>query len=415
MEKVLFNLLSNAFKHTSTGGNVKVNIQVLTNEEVIALGRHVASTRGALLMDVEDDGDGIESDELDRIFEPFYQAHNHDGTNIYGTGIGLNLCKGIIELHSGSIWAESKPGQGSLFRVLLPLGNSHFPENALSVVKHSEQESMAMIELPDIHTKQESLTTEEEMKRKESFTILIVEDNEDVRNYIRTLLISNYKIIEAEDCLIGCKKAKEFVPDLIISDVMTPRMTGFELCQTLKNDEVTNHIPIILLTALSGEEQVKEGLISLADDYIVKPFNPEILRLRVNNLISIRRKIRQSFNKNSVFANINTDLPSTDDKFISKVFEYIKQNIDNPELRIDSFSKDVGMSRVQFYRKIKSITGKTPSMLIMEIRMNAASELIKKTDLNINEISYQVGFNDSSYFGKCFKMYFGVTPSEYKA
>jgi signal transduction histidine kinase/ligand-binding sensor domain-containing protein/DNA-binding response OmpR family regulator len=415
MEKVLFNLLSNAFKHTSTGGTVKVNIRVLTNEELLSMGRFVAGTSGALLMDVADDGDGIEKDELEQIFEPFYQAHNHDGTNIYGTGIGLNLCKGIVELHSGSIWAESEPGQGSLFRVLLPLGNSHFPENALSVVKNNEPEQPAMVELPEQSAKPESLTTEEEMKRKESFTILIVEDNEDVRTYIRTLLITNYKIIEAEDCWIGCKKAKEFVPDLIISDVMTPRMTGFELCQTLKNDEVTNHIPIILLTALSGEEQVKEGLISLADDYIVKPFNPEILQLRVNNLISIRRKIRQSFNKNSVFANINTNLPSSDDKFISKVFEYIKQNIDNPELRIDSFSKNVGMSRVQFYRKIKSITGKTPSTLIMEIRMNAASELIKKTDLNINEISYQVGFNDSSYFGKCFKMYFGVTPSDYKA
>jgi AraC-like DNA-binding protein len=152
----------------------------------------------------------------------------------------------------------------------------------------------------------------------------------------------------------------------------------------------------------------------LADDYIVKPFNPELLQLRVNNLISIRKRIRDSFNKHTVYGNIITNLPSAEDKFINKVFDYIKNNIDNPELRIDSFSKDVGMSRVQFYRKIKSITGKTPSSLILEIRMIAAAELIKKTDSNINEIAYQVGFNDSSYFGKCFKVYFGVTPGEYK-
>lgn len=415
MEKVLFNLLSNAFKHTPAGGNIKISIQVLNKEAVLALGKRVAGNRAALLIDVSDDGDGIGRDELKRIFEPFYQAHNHDGTNIYGTGIGLNLCKGIVELHSGSIWAESVPGQGSVFRVLLPVGNAHFPENVISGTKQPENERPVMMEIPDSLMKPAMLTTEEEVKRKENFTILIVEDNEDVRNYIKTLLISEYKIIEAEDCWIGCKKARDYVPDLIISDVMTPRMNGFELCQELKNNEVTNHIPIILLTALSGTEQIKVGLLSLADDYIVKPFNPEILKIRVNNLISIRRKIRQAFNKNSVYANINTDLPSADDKFISKVFDYIRKNIDNPDLRIDSFSKDVGMSRVQFYRKIKSITGKTPSTLIMEIRMNAASELIKKTDLNINEISYQVGFNDSSYFGKCFKMFFGVTPSEYKA
>lgn len=246
------------------------------------------------------------------------------------------------------------------------------------------------------------------------FTVLLVEDNEDVRSYVKSLLIDDYSIIEAEDCLIGCKLATEFVPDLIISDIMTPNMSGIELCNELKNNGVTDHIPIILLTALSGLDQVKEGFESLADDYIVKPFNPELLKLRVENFISIRRRIRESFDKNNLYGKMTPNLPNAEDKFISKVFEYIKGNIDNPDLRIDSFSKDVGMSRVQFYRKIKSITGKTPSTLILEIRMNAAADLIKKSDLNINEIAYQVGFNDSSYFGKCFKVYFGITPGEYK-
>ena len=414
VEKVFFNLLSNAFKHTIENGQVIIHVKEIPPTNIKEYTNGIFPTQGALLIEISDNGNGIELSELEKIFEPFYQAHNHEGTNIYGTGIGLNLCKSIVELHLGKIWAESEIGKGSTFKILFPLGNEHYSPAELSNLKTVEHDRSIIVELPDNQAVVTKGTTLEELKKKENFTVLVVEDNEDVRSYIKSLLIDNYRIIEAEDCLIGCKMAVEFVPDLIISDIMTPNMSGIELCNKLKNNEVTDHIPIILLTALSAMEQIKEGLNSLADDYIVKPFNPELLQLRVNNLISIRRRIRNSFNKNSVYANINTELPSAEDKFISKVFDYIKKNIDNPDLRIDSFSQDVGMSRVQFYRKIKSITGKTPSSLILEIRMNAASDLIKKTDLNINEIAYQVGFNDSSYFGKCFKSYFGVTPSEYK-
>lgn len=411
MEKVLFNLLSNAFKHTQSGGKILIEVK---NNDTNSISTTTKTSKDELLISVSDSGDGIHEDELTKIFEPFYQAQNHDGTNIYGTGIGLNLCKSIVELHSGNIWAESSLNRGSVFRISLPYGNAHFSKDVTGDF-HTRDFELPIISTPAFsNTDSDLTTTEENVKAKDNFTILVVEDNEDVRNYIRLLLTKDYRIVEAKDCLEGCKIALELVPDLIISDVMTPYMSGFELCQKLKNDEITNHIPIILLTALSGEDNIKDGLLSLADDYIVKPFNPEILKLRVNNLINIRRKIRQYFNKKSVFAKINTDLPTADEKFISKVFDYIKNNIDNPELRIDSFSKTIGMSRVQFYRKIKSITGKTPSTLIMEIRMNAASELIKKTDLNVNEIAFQVGFNDSSYFGKCFKIYFGVTPSEFK-
>jgi signal transduction histidine kinase/DNA-binding response OmpR family regulator len=414
LEKVFFNLLSNAFKHTSSNGEVKILVNEIDLADIRKISNTIFPIQGALLIEILDNGNGIELNEIEKIFEPFYQAHNHEGANIYGTGIGLNLCKGIIELHSGKIWAESESGVGSTFKILLPLGNAHFSASELSNLKTIEHDRSVMIDLPD-NTQPEIIgSTQQELKKKDNFTVLVVEDNEDVRHYVKSLLIDNYRILEAEDCAIGCKMAIEFVPDLIISDIMTPNMSGIELCNLLKNNDVTDHIPIILLTALSGLEQVKEGFNSLADDYIVKPFNPELLQLRVNNLISIRKRIRDSFNKHTVYGNINTNLPSAEDKFINKVFDYIKNNIDNPELRIDSFSKDVGMSRVQFYRKIKSITGKTPSSLILEIRMIAAAELIKKTDSNINEIAYQVGFNDSSYFGKCFKVYFGVTPGEYK-
>ena len=414
LEKVFFNLLSNAFKHTVNNGKVLISVRELKPEETKQFTNAIFPLKGALLIDVSDNGNGIEHHEIEKIFEPFYQAHNHEGANIYGTGIGLNLCKGIVELHSGIIWAESETGKGSTFRILLPLGNEHFSTTELSDLKTVEHDRSVIVDLPDNPAPIVYESTENRLKKRENFSVLVVEDNEDVRGYVKSLLIDDYRIIEAEDCLIGCKLAIEFVPDLIISDIMTPNMSGIELCNELKNNGVTDHIPIILLTALSGLEQVKEGFESLADDYIVKPFNPELLKLRVDNLISIRRRIRESFDKNNLYGKITPSLPNAEDKFISKVFDYIKENINNPELRIDSFSKDVGMSRVQFYRKIKSITGKTPSMLILEIRMNAASDLIKKSDLNINEVAYQVGFNDSSYFGKCFKAYFGVTPGEIK-
>ncbi len=414
LEKVFFNLLSNAFKHTGNKGEVRILVREVKPDEIKQVTEAIFPLQGALLLEVSDNGNGIEQHEIEKIFEPFYQAHNHEGANIYGTGIGLNLCKGIVELHTGKIWAESEPGKGSTFRILLPLGNEHFSATELSDLKTVEHDRSVIVDLPDNPAPVVYESTESKLKKRDNFTVLVVEDNEDVRGYVKSLLIDDYRIIEAEDCLIGCKLAREFVPDLIISDIMTPNMSGIELCNELKNNGVTDHIPIILLTALSGLDQVKEGFESLADDYIVKPFNPELLKLRVENLISIRRRIRESFDKNNVYGQMTSNLPNAEDKFISKVFEYIKGNIDNPDLRIDSFSKDVGMSRVQFYRKIKSITGKTPSTLILEIRMNIASDLIKKSDLNINEIAYQVGFNDSSYFGKCFKAYFGVTPGDYK-
>ncbi len=414
LEKVFFNLLSNAFKHTGKNGEVKICVREVKSEEVKQLTESIFPIQGALLIEVKDNGNGIEKTELDKIFEPFYQAHNHEGANIYGTGIGLNLCKGLIELHSGVIWADSLMGVGSTFSILFPLGNEHFSRNELSDLKTVEHDRSVLIDLPDNAVADEFLSSEIKNRRKDNFTVLVVEDNEDVRRYVKSLLINDYRIIEAEDCLIGCKLAIEFVPDLIISDIMTPNMSGIELCNELKNNGVTDHIPIILLTALSGLEQVKEGFESLADDYIVKPFNPELLKLRVENLINIRRRIRESFDKNNLTGKTSPTLPNAEDKFITKVFDYIKSNIDKPELRIDSFSKNVGMSRVQFYRKIKSITGKTPSTLILEIKMNTAADLVKNTDLNVNEIAFKIGFNDSSYFGKCFKAYFGVTPGEFK-
>lgn len=415
IEKVLFNLLSNAFKFTNTDGKVVVAVSEVDQRFITHKTKKQFKGQNALLIQISDQGIGMAQHEVEKIFDPFYQIEGQEVTSVLGTGIGLNLCKEIVELHQGVIWAESELNVGSSFCVLLPFGNEHFAEADLVESPAVDYDRPVVIDLPNRTIEPVSPVKPIHDKGKDVFNVLVVEDNEEVRQYIKSLLIDNYHVIEAEDCAIGCKMAIEFVPDLIISDVMTPNMNGFELCQELKNNDVTNHIPIILLTALSGMEQLKEGMVSLADDYIVKPFNPELLQMRVDNLILIRKRIRDTFRKNSVYGNIKTDLPSPDALFMDKVFDFIKANMDNPDLRIDSFCDDLNLGRMQFYRKIKSITGKTPTALILEIRMNAAAELLKGGNFNVNEIAYQLGFNEASYFGKCFKGYFGCTPSEYKA
>ena len=414
IEKVFFNLLSNALKHTPKEGKIEIAIYEPDISEIKRLNRTNYSAESAIIINITNNGNGIAADELEKIFEPFYQAQNNEGANIYGTGIGLNLCKTIIELHHGEIWAESASDKGSTFKILLQKGTSHFSKEELQSNQSKVVNRSEIVDLQEKENNQKKKTTTFEIQNTEHFTVLVVEDNEDLRQYVKSLLIDKYTVLEAEDCAIGCQIAIEQLPDLILSDIMTPNMSGIELCNLLKNNDVTNHIPIVLLTALAGLEQMKEGFSSLADDYIVKPFDPELLQLRVENLINIRKRIHDTFRKNSVYSEIKIDLPSADNIFITKVFDYIKANMNNSDMGIDSFSGELGMSRSQLYRKVKSITGKSPTSLIFEIRMNAAADLLKKSAFNINEITDQLGFNDSSYFGKCFKAHFGVTPGEYK-
>ena len=251
-------------------------------------------------------------------------------------------------------------------------------------------------------------------------TLLIIEDNEDVRNYLVSLLSKYYNIYTAVNCKEGYEIEQKQIPDLVISDIMTPYMDGIEFTRLSKNNMVTSHIPIILLTARVTSSQVREGYESLADDYIMKPFDPELLVVRVANLLTNRKKLAErygtemvSINREPQKAKETSVYSAMEEKFMKKVMEIINKNIENPAYSIDQFSEEIGMSRVQVYRKIKAVTGMSPSKLILDIRLKTSLDMLQNTEYTVTEVSYRCGFNEISYFGKCFKTEYGLSPSEY--
>ena len=251
-------------------------------------------------------------------------------------------------------------------------------------------------------------------------TLLKIEDNEDVRNYLVSLLSKYYNIYTAVNCKEGYEIEQKQIPDLVISDIMTPYMDGIEFTRLSKNNMVTSHIPIILLTARVTSSQVREGYESLADDYIMKPFDPELLVVRVANLLINRKKLAErygtemvSINREPQKAKETSVYSAMEEKFMKKVMEIINKNIENPAYSIDQFSEEIGMSRVQVYRKIKAVTGMSPSKLILDIRLKTSLDMLQNTEYTVTEVSYRCGFNEISYFGKCFKTEYGLSPSEY--
>jgi signal transduction histidine kinase/ligand-binding sensor domain-containing protein/DNA-binding response OmpR family regulator len=393
MEKLIFNLLSNAIKNSKSGD--RIQLRVYHEHE-------------KLMISLKDQGIGIAAEEIGKIFEPFYQVNQGDTGGISGSGIGLNLSKAIVELHQGKIWAESELGKGATFYVQLPLGKDHLTTNDF-LEERSEDElyhsttNQSLVE--DI-----SVSKHEKEDRK---TILVVEDDADIRSYIQHIMSSTYDVLGADHGADGFKVAVETIPDLIISDVMMPVMSGIELCQKLKSDLCTAHIPVLLLTARTMTEQIQEGYEYGADEYMLKPFDSQLLLVRVGNLIQSREKLRKIFKMNFTLPAVEKLEVSTDDKFLKKLFEFVERNIDNSDLRIEDFSEEVGVSRAQLFRKLKVLTDITPNKLLLQIRMKTALKLLQENEYPITEIAYKVGFSDPAYFGKCFKLEYNMTPKTY--
>lgn len=417
LEKVFFNLLSNAFKHTPKGGYVIISAKEIGEEEIVHTEelkdyQPVGNNPKLLLVTVEDSGKGIPQEMLPKVFEAFFQAGENDYTSAYGTGIGLSLTKSIIELHHGHIWVTSEENKGTRFSFVIPLGREFLKEDELlsknKAIKVEHAYDKPQVVLDDSPVEENKIPAP-----RKRYHLVVIEDNADMRNYLCDMLRNDYNITATEDCMEGCEVVTKEMPDLIISDIMTPRMNGIEFCQKVKSNIVTSHIPIILLTARVTLSQIKEGYDSLADDYIMKPFNPELLKVRIANLLANRQKLRELYAQKIVTGNFPTETVSTEDKFMAKVLDYIHSNLDNTELSIDKFSDDIGMSRVQLYRKIKAVTGSSPSKLILDIRLKKAAELLSTTDDTVTEVSYKCGFNEVSYFGKCFKANYNISPSEY--
>ena len=396
-EKILFNLLSNAFKYTSDGG--KITLKVLEREEEVTFV-------------VEDNGRGIRPENFDKIFERFYSGEEG---HTPGTGIGLALTKNLVELHSGTIEVESEENDFTRFTFKIPKGNEHFDKAVLRPdFKDSEYIGNYQVELAQSDSDDSAEDGTRDISEMEK--LLLVEDNSDVRAHIKSLFIANYIVLEAENGKEGLEIAKEEVPDVIVSDVMMPVMDGINLCKQLKKGVNTSHIPVILLTARTSHIFQVEGLEHGADDYLTKPFNARILKLKVKNLINARKQLQRMFSDSQV-VNIEpkkVTLTSSDEVFIENALESIEANMSNPEYNVEDFGRDVGLSRMQLYRKLKAMTGLSANEFIRNIRLKRAAQLIEQNELTIAEVTYEVGFTDRQYFRTCFKKQFGVNPSQYK-
>jgi len=395
LEKIVVNLLSNAFKFTKSVVKMTVKVE---NEQ--------------LVIEVEDDGIGIERNELQNIFQNFYQVDSSIATknNVPGTGIGLALARELVLLHKGTIDAESELGKGSLFRVVLPVISCQLSvgsEQLSDDRQRSADDGQQSADDSPLSTVNSQLST------VNSPLILIVEDNADMRLFIRDILKDNYRLIEAENGKAGLQKAIEKMPDLIVSDVMMPEMNGMELCQRLKSEPRTSHIPVVLLTALSATESKLKGLQTGADDYVTKPFHAELLLVRIKNLIESRRQLQLKFKRliDVDPSEVVTNVP--DEKLLKKAIELVENNMENLDFGIQQFIEGMHVSRRGLYDKLKAITGMTISEFINSIRLRRAAKLMLTKEYTISEITFKVGFQNRSQLNRAFNDQFSMSPTEY--
>lgn len=384
INRILMNIVSNALKYTSDGGNVNVQLDD-TDVNVIVIS-------------IQDTGVGINADEVNDVFDEFYQAKNAVG----GTGIGLALAKILVELHRGTIKMNSKKGEGTEVVITLPriqpLLND---EQVESSVVDADEKSVARTLVYD------KIDNVLEDGRP---TVLIIEDNEDVRNYEHFILQNTYNVVEAKDGKEGLDVAVNTIPDMIVCDIMMPEMDGLELCNHIKEETATSHIPVILLTARNLEDQKVEGYEHGADSYITKPFSSKLLLARINNLLENRKNLKKLFSDGQDVEENNLGI--VDKIFMDKLMDLIHENISDQDLSVEYIGMQLSLSRVQLYRKVKALTGMAPVELIRKVRLNLSMKMLKTTDKNISEIAYDVGFSAPSYFTKCFKDEYNVSPNE---
>jgi signal transduction histidine kinase/DNA-binding response OmpR family regulator len=404
LEVILANLLSNAFKYTPVGGSVSLSVSV-NREPPLKMKNHFDVEW--LHISIHDSGQGIPETELPKIFNRFYQVGGSDDPDRVGTGIGLSLTKELVDLLGGEIRVESKLQHGTHFLISLPLGFSHLKESDYVIVEDpaSGRKDMASFEGdegPSIYA----------AEKEDLPIVLTVEDSGDIRSHIRDSLV-DYNVLEAPDGELGLERAIEVLPDLVITDLRMPRMDGVELCKKLKTDERTSHIPVIMLTAKIDVKSRIEGLETGADDYLTKPFNIKELKARIRNLIEQRKKLQEHYSKNIMLETGERPVASSDERFLNHVMGVIEKNLSDPEFSVEQLCNELTMSRMQTFRKIKALTDQSPSEFIRTIRLKRSAYLIKNNFGNLAEITYEVGFSNPSYFAKCFREQYGVSPSEY--
>ncbi len=408
MESVVYNLLSNAFKYTPEGGKINV---------LASLTDHPEQGKKLHLI-VENTGQGIERDKLPHIFDRFYQADaSHDGS-----GIGLATVKAYVELHGGTVKAESVQGKGARFTLCVACSEEalnpqkHVYEEtkvddetavSLNSISEEEQERDNAVAPSVMNLNEESTSAEATDKP----TVLIIDDNEDIRNYLKLLLHTEYVIETAVDGQDGLNKAQQLIPNAIICDVMMPVMDGWECCRRLKDEWQTSHIPVMMLTACTMDEQRVKGFDCGADAYIAKPFSPDMFKARLRNLIANRSRLKAFFTDQTAVTTSNVS--ELDKGFAERLRQIIEDNLKNADFNVEDMAAEMGMARSQLYRKVKSLMDYTPNELLRITRLKKAAELLRRTEMSVAEVAYEVGFSTPSYLTRCFKEYFGVNPKEY--
>jgi signal transduction histidine kinase/DNA-binding response OmpR family regulator len=415
LDKIMFNLLSNAFKFTPEGG--RVDIEVKTATRIIN-----GLKKDVVEIVVSDNGRGMSEEHLHKIFERFYQVEQQRQGNYFpGTGLGLSLSKGLIELHSGAIEVQSKKDEGTAFHVFLPLGKDHLKDNEILIDTGDYERPQRRIDTISeefYYTPQISDSVSEDLEHKIPKTekqhfILLVEDNPDLLKYMKTSLSSKYEILVAKNGAEAWDIVRRDLPDLVISDIMMPVMDGLELTRNIKTDMKTCHIPVILLTAKVSVENKLDGLEAGADSYIPKPFNEKHLQLRVKKLIELRSKMNDHYRDHHSFENFENPIGRLDKRFLDRTASVIEDNILSQEFGVEELSKEIGISRVHLYRKIKQLTGLSVSEYVRAVKLNKARGLMGRGGMSISEIAYTSGFTSPSYFTKCFKNQYDISPSEY--
>ncbi len=393
IERVFFNLMSNAFKYTPDNGSIKFSCGLDGDN---------------LLFSIEDTGQGIGADDINNIFDRFYQV---DKIHPNGSGIGLSLAKAFVELHGGSIAVESILGVGSKFTVTLPVVHVEecMPADTDNLITRADVNA----ELDRLEEVDRTTTAGTELP-----LLLVIDDNADIRRMIVELLKDEYNIVTAPDGREGVRLAAKYVPDLIICDVMMPVMDGLECCRIIKDEVSTSHIPVLMLTACSMDEQRARGYDSGADGYLSKPFNSAVLKSRCRNLIDNRKRIKNLWSSNgggdvkAKERNASVPVNDVDSEFYSKVLDIMKKEMGNPDLNVDSLASMMGLGRSQFYRKIKALTNYSPVELLRNLRLKQAREMLTTTEKTIGEIAYEVGFSSPAYFTRCYREAFDETPTE---
>jgi signal transduction histidine kinase/DNA-binding response OmpR family regulator len=406
-EKIIVNLLSNAFKFTPEGGKIIVDfgmpkVELKTNSKIATIS-------------ISNSGPGIPAERLDKVFDRFYKADESYTKDSEGTGIGLALTKELVELHHGEIKVKSEAGKGATFTIHLPLGKKHLlPEEIIpEPTEISSKTEMDSIEFEPLLSSETKVETTSHQGVKDSPTLLIVEDNPDMRDYMHGCLESCYSIREAENGEKGIQQALRYSPDLIISDIMMPKMDGFQFCAKIKTDERTSHIPVILLTAKASGESKIEGLETGADDYLTKPFDTRELQVRIKNLIEQRRQLQEKFRRGIIVQPGDIAVTSIDEQLLQRAINAVENNISDPAFDTAAMAKEVGASRMLLHTKLKALTGQSTGEFIRTLRLKRAAHLLQQGYGNVSQVAFDVGFQSLSYFAKTFRKQFGQSPSHY--